>query len=52
MVRGEVARVTEEGARDHIDHLSQKDHGRPFRKMGPDERRVIYHIRPRRVSAH
>ena len=49
-IRGTVARVTEEGADEHIDALAQKYLGQakyPFRQ--PNEKRVIYEIEP--VSA-
>jgi PPOX class probable F420-dependent enzyme len=51
-VRGRIAEVTEEGADDHIDKLSQKYTGQPkygFRQ--PGEVRVIYKIVPERVIA-
>lgn len=49
-VRGPVTKVTEEGARAHIDHLSHKylDRDYPFSREG--EVRVIYEIDPQRVQ--
>ncbi len=50
-VRGNLAEITEEGADAHIDSLAKKYLGKdkyPFR--GPGEVRVIYKIRPEKVS--
>jgi PPOX class probable F420-dependent enzyme len=50
-VRGKVDEITEEGADAHIDSLAKKYLGKdkyPFR--GPGEERVIYKIRPEKVS--
>jgi PPOX class probable F420-dependent enzyme len=50
-VRGKVDDITEEGADAHIDTLAKKYLGKdkyPFR--GPGEVRVIYKIRPEKVS--
>lgn len=50
-VRGRVEEVTEAGADAHIDSLAKKYLGQdryPYRQ--PDEVRVIYRIRPERVS--
>ena len=50
-VQGEVAEITEQGADAHIDSLAKKYLGKdkyPFR--GPGEVRVIYKIRPEKVS--
>jgi PPOX class probable F420-dependent enzyme len=50
-VQGEIAQITEEGADAHIDQLAKKYLGKdkyPFR--GPGEVRVIYKIRPDKVS--
>jgi PPOX class probable F420-dependent enzyme len=50
-IRGEVDEITEPGADDHIDQLAQKYLGKekyPFRR--PGEVRVLYKIRPERVS--
>ncbi len=51
-VRGSVTEITEDGADAHIDSLAKKYLGRekyPWRK--PDEMRVLYKIRPDRVSS-
>ena len=51
-VQGEVAEITEQGADAHIDKLAKKYLGKdkyPFRQ--PGEVRVIYKIRPAKVSA-
>ena len=50
-VRGKVDEITEEGADAHIDSLAKKYLGKdkyPFR--GPGEVRVMYKIRPEKVS--
>ena len=50
-VRGNVEEITENGADAHIDSLAKKYLGKdkyPFR--GPGEVRVIYKIRPEKVS--
>jgi PPOX class probable F420-dependent enzyme len=50
-IRGEVAEITENGADVHIDALAKKYLGKeryPFRS--PGEVRVIYKIRPERIS--
>lgn len=50
-VRGQVDDITEDGADAHIDSLSKKYLGKdkyPFR--GPGEVRVIYRIRPEKVT--
>ena len=51
-VRGKVVEITENGADDHINKLSQKYLGKPvypFRQ--PGEVRVLYKIEPQRVSS-
>jgi PPOX class probable F420-dependent enzyme len=51
-VRGRVVEVTENGADDHINELSQKYLGKPmypFRQ--PGEVRVLYKIKPERISS-
>jgi PPOX class probable F420-dependent enzyme len=51
-VRGQVEEITEQGADAHIDALAKKYLGKdkyPFRQ--PGEVRVIYKIRPEKVSA-
>lgn len=50
-VRGQVARIHEEGADAHIDFLAQKYLGQdryPFRR--PGEERIIYEIEPQAVQ--
>jgi PPOX class probable F420-dependent enzyme len=42
-VRGEVVEITEEGAREHIQHLSENYLGKPF--PWPDVNRIIFKIR-------
>ncbi|MGB5283563.1 MAG: PPOX class F420-dependent oxidoreductase [Polyangiales bacterium] len=52
MIRGRVARITNEGADHHIDRMAQKYMGvdaYPFRQ--PDEVRVLYYIEPERIAA-
>lgn len=51
-VRGRVSNSTEEGAVDHIERLSQKYDGKPFRPLKPDEVRVIFEIEPTSVSVN
>jgi PPOX class probable F420-dependent enzyme len=51
-VRGEVAEITEKGADAHIDSLAKKYLGKdkyPYRR--PGEVRVLYKIRPEKISA-
>jgi PPOX class probable F420-dependent enzyme len=50
-IQGDVVEITEQGADDHIDKLAKKYLGKdkyPFR--GPGEVRVIYKIRPEKVT--
>ncbi len=50
-LQGEVVEITEQGADEHIDKLTKKYLGKdkyPFR--GPGEVRVIYKIRPQKVT--
>ena len=50
-VRGRVAEITEEGADEHIDSLSNKYTGNPkYPGRRPGEVRVIYKIQPEYVS--
>lgn len=50
-IRGRVAEVTEEGADESIDRLAFKYTGSPtYQFRRPGERRVIYKIRPEKVS--
>jgi len=51
-IRGRVTEITETGADDHINKLSQKYLGKPvypFRQ--PGEIRVVYKIEPQKVSS-
>jgi PPOX class probable F420-dependent enzyme len=51
-IRGRVAEITQNGADDHINKLSQKYLGKPvypFRQ--PGEVRVMYKIEPQKVSS-
>ncbi len=51
-VRGRVVEITENGADDHINKLSQKYLGKPvypFRQ--PGEVRVLYKVEPQKVSS-
>lgn len=48
-IRGKVVEVTEEGARDMIDHLSMKYTGKKY-QWYKGETRVAYKIFPERVS--
>ncbi|HWQ83429.1 MAG TPA: PPOX class F420-dependent oxidoreductase [Anaerolineales bacterium] len=45
-VRGLVVLSTENGAREHIDELSQRYLGHAYQANDPDQVRVIYQIRP------
>jgi PPOX class probable F420-dependent enzyme len=45
-VRGKVTRMTEEGARAHIDTLSRKYIGKEYPWSRPGEVRVMYEIEP------
>jgi PPOX class probable F420-dependent enzyme len=50
-VRGRVAKITEDGAEDHIDKMAKKYIGQdkyPWRR--PGEVRVLYKIEPQRTS--
>lgn len=51
-IRGTADNFTEEGAHEHIERLSQKYHGRPFRALGPEEVRVSIDIEPKSVSTN
>ncbi len=52
-IRGRVVKITEEGAREHIDALAGKYTGQArFTPQNPDEVRVMYYIEPTRVIAH
>lgn len=48
-IRGRVVEISEEGARDMIDHLSQKYRGKPYPWDG-GETRVTYKVLPEHTS--
>ena len=51
MIRGKIVEDTHEGADEHIDLMAKKYLGQdkyPFR--GPDEQRVIFKIKPEKIS--
>jgi len=51
-VRGRVVEVTEDGAREHIDELSQRYMGRPYPWFGGrDQVRLLVRIAPERVTS-
>jgi PPOX class probable F420-dependent enzyme len=50
-IRGRVVEITEEGGLEHINALSLKYDGEPWKKKA-DETRVIYKILPEHVDAH
>ena len=51
-IRGEVVETTQDGAREHIDSLSQKYLGRPYPGFGGNSMdRVIVRIAPKRISS-
>lgn len=50
-VRGRVARVTEDGARAHIDALSHKYLGKDYPYMQPGDVRVMFEIEPTAAQA-
>jgi PPOX class probable F420-dependent enzyme len=45
-VRGRVTNVTESGAREHIDKLSQKYLGKPYPYIQPGEVRIMAEVEP------
>ena len=50
-IRGRVVDTTTDGARDHIDRLSQKYLGRPYQPFGgAEQQRVIVRIEPDSIS--
>lgn len=50
-IRGSVAETTTEGAEEHIEALSQRYTGEPYRWWGgSDQQRIILKIAPRRAS--
>ena len=50
-VEGPVLEVTEEGAREHADVVSQHYDGKPFRALEPGEVRVKLVVEPDRVTS-
>ena len=50
-IRGTVHEITTDGAREHIDELSQKYLGKPYPTFGAGGERVILRITPLRVSS-
>lgn len=50
-IRGRVVEITEEGAREHINALSNKYTGNPVYPRSPDEVRVKYKIKIENVHA-
>ncbi len=50
-VRGHIAEVTENGAREHIDQLARKYTGKDYVYQDPNQVRVIYKIEPDKVNA-
>ena len=51
-VRGRVVEVTEDGAREHIDELSQRYMGRPYPWFGGrDQVRLLVRIAPEKVTS-
>ncbi len=51
-IRGRVARVTEEGARAHIDSLSNKYLGKDYPWAKPGQVRVTFEIEPTSAQTH
>ena len=50
-IRGRVVAITEEGGDEHINALSLKYDGKPW-KLVPNQTRVIYKIQVEKVDAH
>jgi len=51
-IRGTVAEITEDGAKDHIDKMAKKYLGLDkYPNMQPGEVRVLYKIRPEKTSS-
>lgn len=51
-IRGRVVEITQKGADEHINKLSQKYLGIPvYPNRRPGEVRVLYHIEPQKVSS-
>ena len=49
-IRGRVVEITQQGAEEHIDSLSQKYLGKAYPYRQPGEVRVIYKVEPEKVS--
>ncbi len=49
-VRGHIAEITEDGAREHINQLAHKYTGKDYVYQQPDQVRVIYKIEPDKVN--
>ena len=50
-IRGRVVEITQKGADDHINSLSQKYLGKAYPYSQPGEVRVMYKIEPEKVSS-
>jgi len=50
-IRGKVVEYTRKGGDEHIDMLSQRYYGRPW-SYSPDQKRIIFKIKPERFSKH
>ena len=50
MVQGEVVRITEDDAVEHIHELSRRYDGRDYANLTPEMTRIIIEIRPLRVA--
>ena len=51
-VRGRIVEITQDGAEEHVNKLSQKYTGKPvYAKRSPDEVRVLYKIEPQKVTS-
>ena len=50
-IRGEVVSYTREGADEHIDMLAHRYRGNPW-NYRPDQKRIIYKIRPDHFDEH
>jgi hypothetical protein len=52
-ILGEVVEITQSGANEHIDRMAKKYLGQDkYPNHRPGEARVIYKIRPEKVSTH
>jgi PPOX class probable F420-dependent enzyme len=51
-IRGRVVEITETGADDHANKLSQKYVGKPvYTKRSPSEVRVLYKVEPQKITS-